>query len=151
MGPPAPARGRASKSSFSVNKQVTDRSTARALFTLFSPGGLTLAAQTSEARGLADDHRARVAADVDIEMVRVQVLYFARAREATGGMTEESFEVGGAAADTDALRAALVAKHPSLQSVLESCVLAVNQEYATGNTALSEGCEVAIIPPISGG
>ena len=44
-------------------------------------------------------------------MVRVQVLYFARAREATGGMTEESFEVEGAAADTDALRAALVAKH----------------------------------------
>lgn len=117
----------------------------------FSPGGLTLAAQTSEARGLADDDRARVAADVDIEMVRVQVLYFARAREATGGVTEESFEVEGAAADTDALRAALVAKHPSLQSVLESCVLAVNQEYATGNTALSEGCEVAIIPPISGG
>ena len=117
----------------------------------FSPGGLTLAAQTSEARGLADDERARVAADVDIEMVRVQVLYFARAREATGGMTEESFEVGGAAADTDALRAALVEKHPSLQSVLESCVLAVNQEYATGNTALSEGCEVAVIPPISGG
>ena len=72
-------------------------------------------------------------------MVRVQVLYFARAREATGSMTEESFEVGGAAADTDALRAALVAKHPSLQSVLESCVLAVNQEYATGNTALSGG------------
>ena len=78
------------------------------------------------------------------------MLYFARAREATGGMTEESFEVGGAA-DTDTLRAALVAKHPSLESVLESCVLAVNQEYATENTALGEGCEVAIIPPISGG
>ena len=83
-------------------------------------------------------------------MVKVQVLYFARAREATGGMTEESFEVGGAA-DTDTLRAALVAKHPSLESVLESCVLAVNQEYATENTALGEGCEVAIIPPIGGG
>ena len=69
------------------------------------------------------------------------MLYFARAREATGGMTEESFEVGGAA-DTDTLRAALVAKHPSLESVLESCVLAVNQEYATENTALGEGCEV---------
>lgn len=64
-------------------------------------------------------------------MPAVQVLYFARAREATGGLAEETFELDAAAADTEHLKAALVAKHPALSSVLESAVLAVNQEYAT--------------------
>lgn len=64
-------------------------------------------------------------------MPSVQVLYFARAREVTGGLTEETFELAVDAADTDALKAAMVAKHPALGSVLESAVLAVNQEYAT--------------------
>ena len=64
-------------------------------------------------------------------MPSVQVLYFARAREATGGLTEETLELDSAAADTNHLKAALVAKHPALGSVLKSAVLAVNQEYAT--------------------
>lgn len=64
-------------------------------------------------------------------MPAVQVLYFARAREATGGLTEETFDLDAAGADTEHLKAALVAKHPALSSVLESAVLAVNQEYAT--------------------
>ena len=61
----------------------------------------------------------------------VQVLYFARAREATGGLTEETIELDAAAANTEHLKAALVKKHPALSSVFESAVLAVNQEYAT--------------------
>lgn len=60
-------------------------------------------------------------------MPTVLVLYFARAREATGGLTEETFD----AANTEDLKAALAAKHPALGSVLETAVLAVNQEYAT--------------------
>mmetsp|Transcript_3467 Transcript_3467/g.5467 ORF Transcript_3467/g.5467 Transcript_3467/m.5467 type:complete len:85 (+) Transcript_3467:209-463(+) len=84
-------------------------------------------------------------------MPSVQVLYFARAREATGGLTEETFALDPAAADTEHLKTALVARHPGLGSVLESAVLAVNQEYATQVLALKERDEVAIIPPISGG
>ena len=80
-------------------------------------------------------------------MPAVQVLYFARAREATGGVTEETLD----AADTEALKSALVQRHPALASVLETAVLAVNQEYATARVELRERDEVAIIPPISGG
>ncbi|MDA9098178.1 MoaD/ThiS family protein [bacterium] len=80
-------------------------------------------------------------------MPSVTVLYFARAREATGGLVEEAFD----AADTDSLRAALIDRHPGLQTVLQSAVLAVNQEYATENLALTDRDEVAVIPPISGG
>lgn len=80
-------------------------------------------------------------------MPSVQVLYFARAREVTGGLTEETFD----AEDTDQLKAALTAKHPALASVLQSAVLAVNQEYVTERLTLRDRDEVAIIPPISGG
>ena len=80
-------------------------------------------------------------------MPTVTVLYFVRAREATGGLIEETLD----AEHTDALRAVLVERHPELESVLKSAVLAVNQEYATANVALRDRDEVAVIPPISGG
>ena len=64
-----------------------------------------------------------------------------------GGLTEETFD----AEDTDQLKAALTAKHPALASVLQSAVLAVNQEYVTERLTLRDRDEVAIIPPISGG
>ncbi len=40
---------------------------------------------------------------------------------------------------------------PSLAGLIERCAVAVNHEYATDDTALSAGDEVAIIPPVSGG
>ena len=75
------------------------------------------------------------------------VVYFARAREATGGLVEETFDV----VDSDEVRVALVKQHPGLETVLRSAVLAVNQEYCVETTALRERDEVAVIPPISGG
>jgi molybdopterin synthase catalytic subunit len=109
--------------------------------------------------------------------VRVRVLFFARAREVAGVSEAELSLPDGAG--TAALEAALVAAHPGLASVLESCVLAVNQEYVSragggsggvgegggeaggsggnnnggggGGTPLRDGDEVAIIPPLSGG
>ena len=66
---------------------------------------------------------------------------------AAAGAASRDFD----AADTDSLRAALIDRHPGLQTVLQSAVLAVNQEYATENLALTDRDEVAVIPPISGG
>ncbi len=74
--------------------------------------------------------------------MKVRVLYFARAKEAVGGMEQESVEL---LPDTEAqttlhLIARLVAMHPALESVLRSCVLALNQEYLGKgeDTALKE-------------
>lgn len=36
-------------------------------------------------------------------------------------------------------------------SILESCLVAVNGEYAARDTRLSPGDELAILPPVSGG
>ena len=49
-----------------------------------------------------------------------------------------------------AVRAAVLQKFPDL-SWPAGTMLAVNQEYAGPETALRDGDEVAIIPPVSGG
>jgi molybdopterin synthase catalytic subunit len=84
---------------------------------------------------------------------RVKVLYFARSRDVTGVGEEEVALPAGSRADTGALLAALLARHPGLASVMHTCVLALNQEYlgAGEDAPLADGDEVAIIPPLSGG
>lgn len=85
------------------------------------------------------------------DMVNIKVLFFARSREVTG-VSEESFGLSEPA-DSRALLAALLAKYPQLESVMKTCVLALNQEYVGAGEVvpLSESDEVAVIPPLSGG
>lgn len=52
--------------------------------------------------------------------------------------------------DTEHLRTILETRFPRLK-ILESYMIAVNEEYARGSSVLNEGDEVAIIPPVSGG
>ena len=44
-------------------------------------------------------------------------------------------------------------KHPTFEKVLDTCTLALNEEYIDlrEENSLKNGDEVAIIPPISGG
>jgi len=93
----------------------------------------------------------------------VTVLYFAASRDAAGGAARETVSLPAAAAapspspssppTTDALLAALVERHPALEAVLRSCVLALNQEYVARGEGrlLRDGDEVAVVPPLSGG
>lgn len=83
--------------------------------------------------------------------VSVRVLYFAKSRE-VAGVAEETFAVAAPATTADLL-AALVAKHPGLESVMRTCVLSLNQEYVGADevVALKDNDEVAVIPPLSGG
>jgi molybdopterin converting factor subunit 1 len=41
--------------------------------------------------------------------------------------------------------------HPALESLLPSCFVSVNQEYAGNDHPIHAGDEVAILPPVSGG
>lgn len=85
-------------------------------------------------------------------MVDVKVLFFAKAREVVG-MSEENIQLHEAAAHAEALVQELVRRHPGLASVLQTCVLAVNQEYVQlrDRVPLKSRDEVAVIPPLSGG
>ena len=45
----------------------------------------------------------------------------------------------------------LVADHPSIAAYQQSISCAVNADYAKMNTPVSDGDEVAFLPPVSGG
>ena len=83
--------------------------------------------------------------------MRITVLCFARAREIVGA-SELQLELREGASSSD-LVGELVARHPQLQELFRSCVLAVNQEYVQldQSVPLKDADEVAIIPPLSGG
>lgn len=49
------------------------------------------------------------------------------------------------------LRRELAIRCPALQDLLPHLIFAVNAEYATDNTPVLAGAEVACIPPVSGG
>jgi MoaE-MoaD fusion protein len=81
--------------------------------------------------------------------VRVTVLYFAAAREAAGS-SRETLEVAAGCRIAE-LRRLLADHHPQLGSVLPRCRMAVNEELAGDGDAVSDGAEVAVIPPVAGG
>jgi molybdopterin converting factor subunit 1 len=81
--------------------------------------------------------------------MKVVVKLFAAARELTG-QGEVAVELAPGA-DVAELRQALVARLPQLASLTTRSLIAVNAEYAADGTAVTEGDELALIPPVSGG
>jgi molybdopterin converting factor subunit 1 len=83
------------------------------------------------------------------QTVRVKVLFFGRLRE-IAGRSEESIELG-APGTIDFLFGDYAARHPELRAYRSSVVASRNQEFASWDAILSEGDEVAFLPPVSGG
>lgn len=81
--------------------------------------------------------------------ITVTVRYFAAAREKAAKTTERVTLPDGAT--VDALLAHLLEKTPALQSLSRHLRVAVDQEFAPGDTLLTDGVEVALIPPVAGG
>lgn len=79
----------------------------------------------------------------------VKVLFFASCRD-IAGCREKDWEMPGGATVGD-LKGRLVAAFPGLARLRGSLAVAVNTEYSDDSTVLSEGDEVALIPPVSGG
>src|SRR5688500_13668994 len=82
-------------------------------------------------------------------MIKVRVLFFGAARDAVG---QEQIEVElESPINAGAARTKLLSLHPSLQRFGRSLLLAVNQQYAQSDREISEGDELAVFPPVSGG
>lgn len=83
--------------------------------------------------------------------MKIKVLFFAKSRE-VAGCAECLVDVSDGATTTDLLQE-LYARYPTLETVMKTCVLAVNQEYVQldQSMVLSASDEIAIIPPLSGG
>lgn len=82
--------------------------------------------------------------------MHVRVLYFAIVRDRLGGVSEEALELDEGATVAD-LSAALEARHPALSGLLSKVRFAVDEAFAGADAPLRDGCEVALIPPVSGG
>lgn len=81
--------------------------------------------------------------------MRVRLVYLGMLKELAGKPTE-SVELSDGARVSD-LWKVLVGKYPKFSSFSGSAAVAVNQEYAPGDTPLADGAEVALLPPVSGG
>jgi len=81
--------------------------------------------------------------------ITVRVLFFGGARDAAG---HEEIDVSlNSPANTESARSQILSQYPELQRFGNSLLLAVNQEYAHPETAIHEGDELALFPPVSGG
>ena len=81
--------------------------------------------------------------------MRVTLLYFAAARE-RAGTDREIFDLPDGSTAGQAKARALEA-HPALQPLAPHLRVAVDKAFAPDAQVLSEGAEVALIPPVSGG
>lgn len=81
--------------------------------------------------------------------MKLTVRFFAAARERVKLGTLE-LELPGTPT-VAALKAELSRLHPELDSLWPSLRFAVDQEFADLSQPLTEGCEVALIPPVAGG
>lgn len=81
--------------------------------------------------------------------MNITIRYFARYRE-VAGKSSESFDLAEGTTVSQAGQA-LVARYPDLAEVLPRSIFAVNRQYVPAETPLSEGDELAFVPPMAGG
>lgn len=83
--------------------------------------------------------------------MKVNLKYFASIREAIGRGSET---VNTQAATLEALRDELIARGGAYAEALahgRAVRMALNQDLCDASAALSDGCEVAFFPPVTGG
>lgn len=91
--------------------------------------------------------------ETNTETMRVRVLYFAHLRERRGAESEliDLSSEGGRGGDVATVLAVIAKSHPDIAPLLPRVQVAVNQVVVPATTRLSDGDEVALIPPVSGG
>ena len=78
-----------------------------------------------------------------------KVLFFANLREKTG-VRETTIEFQSGVSILD-IKALLLEKYPNLKTSMETIIVAMNHEFAFDENLVSDGAEIAIFPPVSGG
>lgn len=81
--------------------------------------------------------------------VTVTVLFFAKGRE-LAGVDEHAVTVDAGSKASDVVER-IVGIYPALETIVDSSLLALNLEYCSAETVVSNGDQLALIPPISGG
>lgn len=85
--------------------------------------------------------------------MNIRLLYFASVRE-TLGTAGETVTLADSAATVQTLADILAARGGAWEQLLRGdspLKFAVNHQFAARDTALTDDCEVAIFPPVTGG
>src|SRR3979490_1587710 len=85
----------------------------------------------------------------DNTTISVRILFFGAARDATG--TDEAQLKLKPPFDSASAFEQVLQTYPDLRRFGKSLLLAVNQEYASPDREISDGDELALFPPVSGG
>jgi molybdopterin synthase catalytic subunit len=86
---------------------------------------------------------------INIFVMKVQILFFARLKELLHQETVE-ITVPENSSVSDVFKV-LTIQYPEIESFRKSILIAINQEFATWETLINEGDELALFPPVSGG
>ena len=89
--------------------------------------------------------RAKLATDP----MRVRLLFFGMLKD-MAGQSSDWMDLPAGASVRDALDR-FASQSPAMRDAMQSIAVAVNQQYAGAETALNDGDEVALLPPVSGG
>lgn len=81
--------------------------------------------------------------------MKVEVKLFAVAKQLAGAEAI-SIELPAAATVQD-LRNGIAAQHTELQDIIARAMIAINAEYVSNAANVPDNCEIALIPPVSGG
>src|ERR1700686_1898545 len=81
--------------------------------------------------------------------MRARVLFFGMLKELVGRSADDAEFPEGT--DLRAVFESYARRYPPLREMARSIVMARNQEFAELSTPLSEGDEVAFLPPVGGG
>jgi molybdopterin synthase catalytic subunit len=81
--------------------------------------------------------------------MKIQLFAFATASDALGA-EQAAFEVADGIT-VAGLREELTRQHPALSELWPKLAIAVDGEIVGGEAVLADGCEVALLPPVSGG
>ena len=84
-----------------------------------------------------------------MSVVRVKIVYFARARECAG-IAQEELELTQPVSAQEVLSRVMTI-HPGLADIEQSLSLLVNGKWVSKETELKEGDRLALLPPVGGG
>ena len=81
--------------------------------------------------------------------MKTKVLLFANLKD-RAGTREVELDLPAQASAAD-LKACLGAAYPALKPMLVTAIVAIDRVFATNDTPIRPGVEIAVFPPVSGG